>query len=148
MKINKLIGIIVLITLLSIFSSCKSDNSRVNLEKSSESIDKRDITIADGVIYKYSEIKSDPEKKLSQYDAAVGLYKRALVHVYTDHKYDKDNPIYIEYMGITQVEEDECYSFEVDGARGIEYFMVSYEGNIYHIRSGFGLRGWGNINDD
>lgn len=107
-----------------------------------------EITIADGVIYKYSEIKSDPGENLSQYDAAVGLYKRALVYVYTEYKYDKDNPIYIECMGMTQVEEDECYFFEVDGARGKEYFMVSYGGNIYQMRSGVGLRGWGNINDD
>ncbi len=105
--------------------------------------------IAPGVIYNGSVLEGDPGDNLDPYNAAKGLYYRALTNIYDSDDYSVDNPMNLEVVGTYTIEseKDECYLFSVTGSLGEMMFAVSYEGNIYQIGDGIGRRGWGNIND-
>ncbi len=61
--------------------------------------------------------------------------------------YSAENPMYIGYVGVQDIEGGECYEFEVSGAFGLAQYAVNYaNGDAYEV-SESGSTLLGNIND-
>ncbi len=104
--------------------------------------------IAPGVIYTGSVLEGDSGDYISAYEAAVGLYYRALTSIY-DWNTDYDeffNPIYISVVG---EESDDIPSYIIDVMcnGNTSRFIVSYQGDIKQVGDGLGVRSWGNISE-
>jgi hypothetical protein len=101
------------------------------------------IQIAEGVTYVQDfESESDPPVGFPPQDAAKALYEQALVNLFDESDYGKDNPLVIREVGLFDIEgSGECYLFNVSDYENS--FAVSYEGAVYEILFGKGIRAWG-----
>ncbi len=102
------------------------------------------ISLPDGVIYKsIFKSKGDPPVEMLPEKAAKILWGTALVNILDNNSYSRMKPITLSWVGLFDVDGTECYLFEVSNYEN--NFAVSYDGSVWELVFGKGLRYWGGM---